>query len=56
MRNLILSFVNGQQKQFSLSEADISKIQMALESVSTVWFVIQEFKFRPEALVSVEVV
>jgi hypothetical protein len=55
MKTLTLSFVNGQQKQFSLSEADISKIQMALENVSTIWFLIQDFKFRPEALVSIEV-
>lgn len=54
MSKITFSFVNGKSKTFHLSESDIQKILMAIENVQTIWFVVQGFKFRPEALVSIE--
>lgn len=55
MKTLILDCTGGKSYQFEMTDQEIEKQIMALESVETNWFLIKNVRIRPSHIVAIKI-
>lgn len=55
MKTLTFEMSNGNVKEFKLPQEEIDKILMSFDHGKMVWFVIKNYRVRPEHIISITV-